>query len=144
MPNIESAKYQLLNECQIKEENSVKQWLSKHKWAILGGIFALSSNVAYTFYGLFIKQFDVNFVDTLFVRSLIQTILVSFYIVITQKNFFPRFENGEEKWFICKKYFILILQVRFSKKCFFPNIYWKAVFITPSRTSYSTLDFTTF
>ena len=97
------------------EEKTVKKLLSKNKWAILGGFFALGSGFTFAFYGFFVKQFDVNIMDTLFVKSLTQVILTSCFIVIRQKNFFLVFEDGEDKRSIFKKYCILILQVRIYK-----------------------------
>ena len=96
-----------------EEEILARQNSSRNKWAILGGFFALSSSLVYTFYGLLIKQFNVDFVDTLFVRSVIQTVLISVYVKIRKKNLFPVFDHGEDKWYIVKKYSVLILQVSF-------------------------------
>ena len=112
---VDSDKVPLLGEFHSEEENSFKESLSKYKWEILGGFLSVTSGFVYTFYKLSIKEFNVNFVDTIFVRSSIQTLVASIFIVIKQKNFFPVFEDGEDKWFICKQYSIFVLQVRLSE-----------------------------
>ena len=113
--NADSDKVPLLGKFHSDKENSFKETLSKYKWEILGGFLSLSSGFLYAFYKLSIKEFNVNFVDTIFVRSSIQTFLASIFIVIKKKNFFPVFEDGKDKWFICKQYSILVLQVRLSE-----------------------------
>ena len=115
MINIDSTtKVPLLKNFHAEEENTVSQLLLKNKWAILGGFCALSSCLAFTFYGLFVKQFDVEIADLLFVRSVIHVILASLFIAIRQKNFFPSFENDRDNWITFKKYSILVLQVSLS------------------------------
>ena len=45
-----------------------KEAISSKKWSIVGGILALSSSIVYTFYGLLIKEFKLDFVDNMVVR----------------------------------------------------------------------------
>ena len=46
------------------------------KRAIIGAILALTSSLVYGFNGLLIKTFKLDFVDTLFVRSTLQTLFL--------------------------------------------------------------------
>jgi len=80
----------------------------RKKWAALGAVLALSSSLVFTFYGLLIKQFKLDFVDTLFVRSVTQTTLALIFVKIKGKNLllkFPEDTTCREK---TKRYMILI------------------------------------
>ena len=89
------------------------------KRAIIGAILALTSSLVYGFNGLLIKTFKLDFVDTLFVRSTLQTIFLFALIKLRQIPIFLTFSEPEDKKYKIKKYCILIFQVRNKqlKKC---------------------------
>ena len=65
----------------------------RKKWAVLGAVLALTSSLVFTFYGLLIKQFKLDFVDTLFVRSITQTTLAIIFVKIKVKLYIPSILN---------------------------------------------------
>ena len=82
------------------------------KRAIIGAILALTSSLVYGFNGLLIKTFKLDFVDTLFVRSTLQTIFLFALIKLRKIPIFLTFSEPEDKKYKIKKYCILIFQVR--------------------------------
>ena len=93
------------------KEGQIKELSSSKKWAVIGGILALTSSLVFTFYGLLIKKFHMDFVDTLFVRSLIQTPLLVVFVKIRRQNLFV-LEFSEDTTSVekVKKYCVLIGQ----------------------------------
>ena len=85
---------------------------SSKKWAIIGGTLALTASLVYAFTGLLIKTFKLDFVDTLFVRSTLQTIFLFALIKFRQIPILLTFSEPEDKKYKIKKYCILIFQVR--------------------------------
>ena len=55
----------------IIQEDPEVQEIRSRKWPIIGAILALTSSLIYAFNGLLIKTFQLDFVDTLFVRSVL-------------------------------------------------------------------------
>jgi drug/metabolite transporter (DMT)-like permease len=93
------------------KERQIRELSSSKKLAVIGGILALTSSLLFTFYGLFIKKFHMNFVDTLFVRSLIQTPLLILFVKIRGQNLFVlEFSEDTTRVERLKKYFVLIGQ----------------------------------
>jgi len=80
----------------------------RKKWAVLGAVLALSSSLVFTFYGLLIKQFKLDFVDTLFVRSITQTTLAIIFVKIKGKTLFLKFPEDATCREKTKRYMILI------------------------------------
>ena len=93
------------------EEVQVQPVISNRKWTALGCILALLSSLVYTFNGLLIKKFNLDFVDTIFVRSVVQIPVLIIFLTVRKKNLtleFPQDASHSEK---VKKYKILITQV---------------------------------
>ena len=80
----------------------------RKNWAVLGAVLALSSSLVFTFYGLLIKEFKLDFVDTLFVRSITQTTLAIIFVKIKGKNLFLKFPEDATCREKTKRYMILI------------------------------------
>ena len=80
----------------------------RKKWAALGAVLALSSSLVFTFYGLLIKQFKLDFVDNLFVRSVTQTTLAIIFVKIKGENLFLKFPEDATCREKTKRYMILI------------------------------------
>ena len=93
------------------KERQIRELSSSKKWAVIGGILALTSSLVFTFYGFLIKKFHMDFVDTLFIRSLIQTPLLILFVKIRHQNLFV-LEFSEDTTSVerLKKYFVLIGQ----------------------------------
>ena len=85
---------------------------SSKKWAIIGGTLALTASLVYAFTGLLIKTFKLDFVDTLFVRSTLQTIFLFALIKVRKIPILLTFAEPEDQKYKIKKYCILIFQVR--------------------------------
>ena len=85
---------------------------SSKKWAIIGGTLALTASLVYAFTGLLIKTFKLDFVDTLFVRSTLQTIFLFALIKVRKIPILLTFAEPEDQNYKIKKYCILIFQVR--------------------------------
>ena len=85
-----------------------KEAISSKKWSILGGILALSSSIVYTFYGLLIKEFNLDFVDNMVVRSVLQIPLVVIFVKLRGKNILLEFPEHATKREKVKKYMVLI------------------------------------
>ena len=92
-------------------EGQIRELSSSKKWAVIGGILALTSSLFFTFYGLLIKKFHMDFVDILFLRSLIQTPLLILFVKIRRRNLFV-LEFSEDTTSVerLKKYCVLIGQ----------------------------------
>ena len=93
------------------KDGQIRELSSSKKWAVVGGILALTSSLFFTFFGFLIKKFNMNFVDTLFVRSLIQTPLLILFVKIRHQNLFI-LEFSEDTTSVerLKKYCVLIGQ----------------------------------
>ena len=89
------------------------------KWPIIGAILALTSSLVYAFNGLLIKTFKLDFVDTLFVRSVLQTIFLFILLKVRKIPILLEFSPEEERNGRIKKYLILIFQVSFDTFCYF-------------------------
>ena len=96
----------------IVPEEAEESPRSSRKWAILGATLALTSSLVYGFNGLLIKTFKLDFVDTLFVRSTLQTIFLFGLIKIRKIPIFLTFSEEDDQKYKIKKYCILIFQVR--------------------------------
>ena len=94
----------------IPEDPEVQEVRSR-KWPIIGAILALTSSLVYAFNGLLIKTFKLDFVDTLFVRSVLQTIFLFILLKVRKIPIFLQFSPEEERNGRIKKYLILIFQV---------------------------------
>ena len=75
---------------------------------ILGGILALTSSLVYTFYGILIKKFQLDFVDTLFIRSMIQTPLTIIFVKMRGKKLFLEFSEDATRREKVGKYMVLV------------------------------------
>ena len=93
------------------KDGQIRELSSSKKWAVVGGILALTSSLFFTFFGFLIKKFNMNFVDTLFVRSLIQIPLLILFVKIRRQNLFI-LEFSEDTTSVerLKKYCVLIGQ----------------------------------
>jgi len=105
---IEPDNLPIINENQTEPEEEHIEGISPKKWAILGGILALSSSAAYTFYGLLIKAFQLDFVDILFVRSMLQLPLTIAFVKLRGKTLLPEFAEHATRGEKIKKYSVLI------------------------------------
>lgn len=108
-----SEHFQVENDTEpiIPEVIEPQSFFARKKWEILGGILALTSSLVYTFNGLFIQKFKLDFVDTLFVRSSIQTPLLLIFLLIRKKPLLLKFDENATNFTKAKKYFILVIQV---------------------------------
>lgn len=101
------------NQDDIEEPLIEPQVSSNSKWKkILGAFMALGSSLVFTFNGLLIKKFQLDLVDTLFVRSMIQSTLLLIFLQIRGISFCPMFDEGTTAKNKCWIYFILVFQVR--------------------------------
>ena len=75
---------------------------------ILGGILALTSSLVYTFYGILIKKFALDFVDTLFIRSMMQTPITIAFVKMRGKNLLLEFSENATQGEKVRKYMVLI------------------------------------
>ena len=75
---------------------------------ILGGILALTSSLVYTFYGILIKKFQLDFVDTLFIRSMLQTPLTIIFVKMRGKKLFLEFSEDATRGEKVGKYMVLV------------------------------------
>ena len=83
--------------------------MSRKKWLpILGGILALTSSLVYTFYGILIKKFQLDFVDTLFIRSMLQTPLTIIFVKMRGKKLFLEFSEDATRGEKVGKYMVLV------------------------------------
>ena len=87
-----------------------KEPVTSKKWSILGGVLALSSSLGYTFYGLLIKEFDLNFIDNMFFRSVLQILLVGTFFKLRGKSLLLEFQDHVTKKDKIKKYTVLFGQ----------------------------------
>ena len=84
----------------VAEEAEVQPVISNRKWTVLGVILALLSSLVYTFNGLLIKKFNLDFVDTIFVRSVVQIPVLIIFLTIRKKTLtleFPDDASHSEK-----------------------------------------------
>jgi len=79
------------------------------RWSIFGGILALGSSLMYTFYGILIKKFDLDFVDNMFVRSMIQIPLLLIFLTLRRKSLLLTFSEEASRSEKVKKYLILLV-----------------------------------
>jgi len=87
-----------------KEQNVV--W--SKRWPIFGGILALGSSLMYTFYGILIKKFNLDFVDNMFVRSMIQIPLLMVFVILRRKSLFLEFSEEATRREKVMKYLVLM------------------------------------
>jgi len=105
---IESDTLPIINE-EGSERQSQNETPSRKKWLpILGGILALTSSLVYTFYGILIKKFQLDFVDTLFIRSMLQTPLTIIFVKMRGKKLFLEFSEDATRGEKVLKYMVLI------------------------------------
>ena len=78
------------------------------RWPIFGGILALGSSLMYTFYGILIKKFNLDFVDNMFVRSMIQIPLLMVFVILRRKSLFLEFSEEATRREKVMKYLVLM------------------------------------
>ena len=81
-------------------------WIKR--WPIFGGILALGSSLMYTFYGIQIKKFNLDFVDNMFVRSMIQIPLLVIFLILRRKSLLLEFSEEATRRDKVIKYLVLI------------------------------------
>ena len=69
---------------------------------------ALGSALVYTIYGVLIKRYECNFVDNMFIRSMVQIPLVAILVKLRKKNILLEFPEQATRKDKMKKYAILI------------------------------------
>ena len=62
----------------------------------------------YTFYGILIKKFNLDFVDNMFVRSMIQIPLLMVFVILRRKSLFLEFSEEATRREKVMKYLVLM------------------------------------
>jgi len=75
------------------------------KWTVFGAILALTSGLLYSIKDILIKKFQVNFVDNVFIQSMMITILSVTVVKLGRKNLLLDSSEGEKT---IQKYVILV------------------------------------